>query len=175
MDREGELRANERIRVPEVRLIGPDGEQIGVMPTYLALEKARDIGLDLVEVSPKANPPVCKVMDFGKYKYKAKKAQAEAKKRQTVIEVKEMKFRPKTDQHDFEHKIRRVRKFLEAGNKAKATIRFRGREMAHKDLGIDLMRRIHEAVEDVAVIEVPPSMEGRAMVMVMAPQKHQKS
>ena len=152
-------------------MIDPDGEQIGIIPTALAQEKATELGLDLVEVAPKSRPPVCKIMDYGKYKYLEKKKLSEAKKRQTVIEVKEMKFRPKTDQHDFDHKLRRIRKFLEAGNKAKATIRFRGREMVHKEVGLELMQRIRTAVEDLAAVETPPSMEGRAMVMILAPLK----
>lgn len=162
---------NERIRIPEVRVVMGTGENLGVLPTREALQIAREQGLDLVEINPKASPPVCKIMDFGRYKYDQKKKQRDAKKRASVIEVKEIKFRPRTDDHDFNHKIKRIRSFLEANNKVKLTVRFRGREMAHQDIGRDLLFRVAETVKDLGQIVQEPASEGRAMSMLIAPVK----
>jgi len=162
-------RVNERIRAEEIRLIGPDGENVGVVPPARALEMAEESGLDLVEISPNAKPPVCKIMDFGKYKYEQQKREAEARKKQKTIEVKEVKFRPNTDTHDYDVKMRNVFKFLEAGDKVKVTLRFRGREMAHQNLGRELLERIAGDVEGVGRIENMPKMEGRQMIMIIGP------
>ncbi|MFO7156193.1 MAG: translation initiation factor IF-3 [Pseudomonadota bacterium] len=164
-----DARTNRRIRAREVRLIGADGTQLGIVPLEVALEKAQEEGLDLVEISPNARPPVCKIMDYGKYKYEAKKKAAEARKRQVVVQVKEIKLRPKTDEHDYGVKVRNVRRFLEDGNKARVTIMFRGREIAHKEIGQKLLQNVAEDVKDVGVIEQAPRLEGRQMFMVLAP------
>ncbi|WP_348984655.1 translation initiation factor IF-3 [Paracoccus sp. PARArs4] len=163
-------RVNERIRVAEIRLIGPDGENVGVVPPSVGLQMAQDSGLDLVEISPNAAPPVCKVMDLGKYKYEQQKREAEARKKQKVIEVKEIKFRPGTDIHDYDVKMRNVLKFLEAGDKVKVTLRFRGREMAHQDLGLELLNRVKSDVDEVGKVESMPKLEGRQMVMMISPR-----
>ncbi|WP_232796453.1 translation initiation factor IF-3 [Roseovarius salinarum] len=160
---------NGRIRAPEIRLIGPDGENVGVVPPARGMEMAEDAGLDLVEISPNATPPVCKIMDFGKYKYEQQKRESEAKKKQKVIEVKEVKFRPNTDTHDYDVKMRNVMKFLENGDKVKVTLRFRGREMAHQDLGRELLQRVAEDVKEIGKVENMPKMEGRQMIMIIAP------
>ncbi|WP_297772092.1 translation initiation factor IF-3 [uncultured Roseovarius sp.] len=162
-------RVNERIRCDEIRLIGADGENAGVVTPNRALEMAVEAGLDLVEISPNANPPVCKIMDYGKYKYEQQKRESEARKKQKVIEVKEVKFRPGTDTHDYQVKMRNVFKFLDGGDKVKITLRFRGREMAHQDLGRQLLERIAEDVKDVGRVENMPKMEGRQMIMVIGP------
>ena len=146
------------------------GEKRGVMKLEAALELAYEAGLDLVEVSPNAEPPVCKVMDYGKYKYQAQKKANEARKKQKVIEVKEIKLRPGIDTHDYDVKMRAIHKFLGEGDKVKVTLRFRGREMAHQDLGRDLLERVAEDVKDVGKIENMPKMEGRQMVMIVAPK-----
>ncbi|WP_022706501.1 translation initiation factor IF-3 [Paracoccus zeaxanthinifaciens] len=161
---------NERIRVAEIRLIGPDGENVGVVPPSVGLQMAQDSGLDLVEISPNAAPPVCKVMDLGKYKYEQQKREAEARKKQKVIEVKEIKFRPGTDIHDYDVKMRNVLKFLEAGDKVKVTLRFRGREMAHQDLGLELLNRVKSDVDEIGKVESMPKLEGRQMVMMISPR-----
>jgi translation initiation factor IF-3 len=162
-------RVNGRIRAPEIRLIGPDGQNVGVVKPERALELAEQVGLDLVEISPNATPPVCKIMDFGKYKYETQKREAEAKKKQKTIEVKEVKFRPNTDTHDYDVKMRNVTRFLEAGDKVKVTLRFRGREMAHQNLGRELLERVAEDVKDLGKVENMPKMEGRQMVMMIGP------
>jgi translation initiation factor IF-3 len=167
--RETGPRINDRIRCDEIRLIGADGENVGVVTPQRALEMAEEAGLDLVEISPSATPPVCKIMDFGKYKYEQQKREAEARKKQKVIEVKEIKFRPGTDTHDYDVKMRSVVKFLQGGDKVKITLRFRGREMAHQDLGRQLLERIAEDIKDVGRIENMPKMEGRQMIMVIGP------
>jgi translation initiation factor IF-3 len=159
------------IRRPEVRVINPDGQQLGIYPIRQALAIALELGLDLVEINPKAEPPVCRIMDFGKFKYEQKKQVNAAKKKQKVIEVKEVKMRPKTDTHDFEFKIKHVRRFIEEGNKAKLTIRFRGREMAHPEIAAQQLDKVVEAVKDIAIIEQPYKMEGRTMTMILAPGK----
>ena len=162
-------RVNEKIRAPEIRLIGPEGENIGVVTPEKAMDLAFEAELDLVEISPNATPPVCKIMDYGKYKYEQQKRESEARKKQKVIEVKEVKFRPNTDTHDYDVKMRNVMRFLESGDKVKVTLRFRGREMAHQDLGRELLHRVAGDVEGVCKIENMPKMEGRQMIMIIAP------
>ncbi|QGY00374.1 translation initiation factor IF-3 [Roseovarius faecimaris] len=162
-------RINERITSDEIRLIGADGENVGVVTPSRALDLAEEAGLDLVEISPNANPPVCKIMDFGKYKYEQQKRESEARKKQKVIEVKEVKFRPNTDTHDYDVKMRNVTKFLQNGDKVKVTLRFRGREMAHQELGRDLLNRVAEDTKDIGKIENMPKMEGRQMIMIIGP------
>ena len=157
--------------MPEIRLIDQDGENAGVVSPATAIDMAEEVGLDLVEISPGANPPVCKIMDFGKYKYEQQKKAVEAKKKQKIIEIKEVKFRPNIDTHDYDVKMRSVTKFLGEGDKVKVTLRFRGREMAHQELGRELLQRIAGDIEDVAKIEAMPKMEGRQMIMVVAPQR----
>ena len=154
----------------EIRLIGPEGENIGVVPPSVGMQMAQDAGLDLVEISPNAAPPVCKVMDLGKYKYEMQKREAEARKKQKIIEVKEIKFRPGTDSHDYDVKMRSVLKFLEGGDKVKVTLRFRGREMAHQDLGLELLHRVRDDVGEAGKVETMPKLEGRQMVMMIAPR-----
>ena len=165
-----DIRINEGIRVREVRVVSPEGEQLGVLPISQALEQAVQRGLDLVEVAPEASPPVCRIMDFGKYKYLQARRQKEARKKQTIIQVKEVKMGPKTDAHDFDFKARHVRRFLEDGNKAKVTVRFKGREMAHTELGWKILNRMAQTVSDLAVIEHHPKMEGRMLTMILAPK-----
>ncbi|MCC1492344.1 translation initiation factor IF-3 [Cognatishimia sp. F0-27] len=162
-------RVNDRIRAPEIRLIGAEGENVGVVSPARAMDLAEEAGLDLVEISPNANPPVCKIMDYGKFKYEQQKRESEARKKQKTIEVKEVKFRPGTDVHDYEVKMRNVFKFLENGDKVKVTLRFRGREMAHQDLGRDLLHRVAEDVKEIGKVENMPKMEGRQMVMMIGP------
>jgi translation initiation factor IF-3 len=161
---------NDRIRGGEIRLIGPDGENVGVVTPSRALAMAEEAGLDLVEISPTAVPPVCKIMDYGKYKYEQQKREAEARKKQHIIEIKEIKFRPGTDDHDYQVKMRSVMKFLEEGDKVKVTLRFRGREMAHQQLGLDLLNRVAADVGEKGKIESMPKLEGRQMVMMVAPR-----
>jgi translation initiation factor IF-3 len=162
---------NDRIRAPEIRLIGAEGENVGVVTPARALELAEQAGLDLVEISPNATPPVCKIMDFGKFKYETQKRESEARKKQKIIEVKEVKFRPNTDTHDYDVKMRSVMKFLEGGDKVKVTLRFRGREMAHQNLGRDLLERVAEDVKEVGKVENMPKLEGRQMVMMIGPMR----
>jgi translation initiation factor IF-3 len=161
---------NRRIRVPEVRVIGADGTQLGIMPTDQALRSAEESGLDLVEVSPKAVPPVCRIMDYGKFKYEQSKQQAKAKKHQSTVTLKEIKFRPKTDDHDFDFKVRHIRRFLQEGNKAKLVIIFRGREIVHPETGQAMLKAVYEACSDIGMIEQAPMMEGRRMLMIIAPR-----
>lgn len=163
------MRVNERIRVSPVRLIGPDGEQIGILPTKEALERARQHNLDLVEVSPNSRPPVCRILDYGKYKYELSKKDRIAKKRQHSFQLKEMRFRPKIDEHDFQFKTKHVRNFLESGSKVKVFVMFRGREMAYTERGREVLDRVAEVLADVGSIEQPPRQEGRQMNMIMAP------
>ena len=155
-------------------MVGDDGEQLGIMDTQVALNRAQDLGLDLVEVSPTARPPVCKIMDYGRYKYQQKRKANEAKKKQQQIEVKEVKFRPKTDTHDFDVKVNRVRRFIGVGNKCKITIMFRGREIVHPHIGEDILRRVYEATEEITAVESMPRMEGRQMFMILAPTRGPK-
>ncbi|TCP21205.1 translation initiation factor 3 (bIF-3) [Rhodovulum adriaticum] len=150
-------------------MIGAEGENIGVVPPAKAMALAEEAGLDLVEISPNATPPVCKIMDFGKYKYETQKREAEARKKQKIIEVKEVKFRPNTDTHDYGVKMRNVFKFLENGDKVKVTLRFRGREMAHQNLGRELLERVAEDVKEIGKVENMPKMEGRQMIMMIGP------
>jgi translation initiation factor IF-3 len=163
-------RINEDIRVREVHLIGQDGANLGTIPIAEALAKAQEAGLDLVEISPNATPPVCKLLDFGKYKYQEQKKQAEARKKQKVVEVKEIKFRPMIDDHDYQVKMRSMARFFEEGDKVKVTLRFRGREMAHQELGTKLLDRVKDDTLKVAKVEMEPRFEGRQMVMVLAPR-----
>jgi len=167
-------RVNRRIRVPQVRVIQDDGTQLGILPTSEALALAEERGLDLVEVSPKARPPVCKIMDYGKYAYQQSKRAKEAKKRQHVTVVKEIKMRPKIEPHDYAFKTRHAREFLDEGDKVKCTIIFRGRELAHRELGERVLRRIAEDLSDVANVEVSIRNEGRSMMMVLAPDPKAK-
>lgn len=162
------------IRVKEVSLIGFDGEQMGIYPTQQALTMAQEQNLDLVEVAPSANPPVCRVMDYGKFKYKQSKRAHEAKKNQKVIHVKEVKFRPNTDQHDYDFKVKHVRRFLEGGDKAKVVIFFRGREIVHRENGQKLLDRVAAALEDISLVEQEAKQEGRTLCMIFAPKAIKK-
>lgn len=170
-----EHRLNERIRVPQVRLIDENGTQVGVVPTYEALQMARERGLDLMEVSPNAQPPVCKICDYGKFKYEKKKKEQSAKKKQTVIKVKEIQLRPQTEEHDLDYKFKNVRQFLEDGDKAKITIMFRGREITYVDQGFKMMKQLSDLVKDVAIIEAPPKVEGKKLIMILAPASSKKA
>jgi len=161
---------NEKIRSPEVRVIGHDGTQLGIIPVRKAMELAALQHLDLVEVAPNADPPVCKIMDYGKFKYQQNKRSQEAKKKQTVIQVKEVKIRPKTDEHDLQVKIRHIKRFLEQKDKAKVTILFRGREIAYSDQGFKVLDRIKDELKEQIVIEQQPKMEGRNLIMILAPK-----
>ena len=161
---------NEDIGSPNVRLIDAEGENRGVVSKSDALELAVDSGLDLVEISPHADPPVCKILDYGKYKYEAQKRKNEARKKQKIIEVKEIKMRPNIDVHDYDVKMRSIQKFLGEGDKVKVTMRFRGREMAHQELGMKVLERVRDDLGEAAKVEQLPKMEGRQMIMVMAPK-----
>lgn len=163
-------RVNDQIRIPKVRLIDETGENVGVVPTREALMRAEDVGLDLVEISPMADPPVCKILDYGKFKYEQQKRANEARKKQKIIEVKEIKMRPNIDQHDYDVKMRSIIKFLNEGDKVKVTMRFRGREMAHQELGLAVLDRVREEVGELGKVEQTPKLEGRQMTMVMAPR-----
>jgi translation initiation factor IF-3 len=164
-----EFRINQQIDVREVRLIDAQGQMVGVVPLREARSRAEESGLDLVEVSPTANPPVCKILDYGKFKYEAQKKANAARKKQRVIEVKEIKMRPGIDDNDYDIKMKKVREFIDEGDKVKVTMRFRGREMAHQHLAMDILNRVKEQMADVAKVEQFPKLEGRQMVMVMAP------
>ncbi|MBH0236250.1 translation initiation factor IF-3 [Methylobrevis albus] len=163
-------RINREIRVPEVQLIGDDGENIGVVSITEALARAAEAGLDLVEISPNSAPPVCKVLDFGKYKFQSQKKAAEARKKQKIVEIKEIKMRPNIDTHDYEVKMKAMERFFEEGDKVKVTLRFRGREMAHQDLGFKLLMKVKEETLEIAKVEAEPRLEGRQMVMLLAPK-----
>ncbi|GLW60865.1 translation initiation factor IF-3 [Hydrogenophilus thermoluteolus] len=165
------MRVNDEIDAPQVRLIGPDGQQVGIVSLREAFAAADEAGLDLVEIAPMANPPVCKIMDYGKYKYQEQKKAQEARAKQKQIQVKEIKIRPGTDENDYQIKLRNLRRFLTDGDKAKVTLRFRGREMAHQELGLRQLERIQQDLEDIGVVEQMPKLEGRQMVMVIAPIK----
>jgi translation initiation factor IF-3 len=169
-----ENRINTQIRASEVRVVGPDGEQLGILPIQEALQKAEEFGVDLVEVAPKAEPPVCKVMDYGKFRYQQQKRAHEAKKKQTVIQVKEVKIRPKIDEHDYQFKLNHVKRFLDHGDKAKISVVFRGREIVHRELGRKLLDRFIEDTRELGEVEMMPKMEGRNMTMVLM-AKSQKS
>ncbi len=162
-------RANERIRAPEVQVISSDGKNLGIVSTKKATEMAREEGLDLIEISPKASPPVCKIIDIGKYKYDLQKKANKAKKKQKIVNLKEIKLRPGTDIHDYNFKIKNAQRFLEKGDKVKFTVRFKGREMQHTNLGKDLMGRIIQDMEKIGKIEVSPKFEGRQIIMIIQP------
>jgi translation initiation factor IF-3 len=166
------IRTNERIRVPQIRVIDDQGNQLGIMPPYEALKIARERSLDLVEISPQAQPPVCKIMDYGKYIYQLSKKAHEAKKHQKQIQLKEVKFRPQTDEHDYEFKKNHILDFLKDGDKVKASVRFRGREMAHKEIGRRLLDRLVTDVGEVGIVEFFPKFEGPNLFMVLAPKKN---
>lgn len=168
---EKQHRKNSDIRVPRVRVIGADGEMVGVLARDEALALAEDGGMDLVEIQPTADPPVCRVMDYGKFRFELQKKAQAAKKKQKQVELKELKFRPVTDQGDYEIKMRNLRRFIEEGDKVKVNIRFRGREMAHQDLGLAMAARIETDLGDEVVIEQRPRLEGRQMVMMIAPKR----
>lgn len=163
-------RINEAIRAREVRLIDENGQNVGVVSKLDAMTKALEAGLDLVEVSPDAEPPVCKILDFGKYKYQEQKKAAEARKHQKIVEIKEIKMRPGIDDHDYDVKMRSIRRFFEEGDKVKITLRFRGREMAHQHLGMEVLKRVRTDTEGISKVESEPRFEGRQMVMVLAPK-----
>jgi len=163
-------RVNEQIGVPEVRLIDQNGENVGVVSKNEAMARAEEAGLDLVEISPGAAPPVCKILDYGRFKYEDQKKKSEARKRQKTIDVKEIKMRPNIDQHDYDVKMRSIQRFLAEGDKVKVTLRFRGREMAHQELGMKVLDRVREELDEVAKVEQFPRLEGRQMIMVMAPR-----
>ena len=163
-------RANEDIAADPIRLIDEEGGQVGILTLQEALARAQAVGLDLVEVSPTSNPPVCKLLDFGKFKYEAQKKAAIARKRQRTIDVKEIKMRPGIDVHDYDIKMRAIRRFLEEGDKVKVTMRFRGRELAHQERGMDVLERVRGELEASAKVEQFPKMEGRQMIMIMAPK-----
>jgi len=163
-------RVNEEIRVPQVRLIDQDGEMQGVLTAREAVQRAYSVGLDLVEISPNAEPPVCKILDFGKFKYEQQKKKNEARKKQKVIEIKEIKVRPNIDENDYQVKMRAMKSFIEEGDKVKVTLRFRGREMAHQEIGIRVLERIKNEMDTTSKVEQMPRMENRQMVMVLTPR-----
>ncbi|MCW8852972.1 MAG: translation initiation factor IF-3 [Gammaproteobacteria bacterium] len=167
-------RVNGEITYPEVRVIDHEGEQLGILTSEEALKKAKDVSLDLVEVSPNAEPPVCRIMDFGKFKFENSKKKQGAKKKQRRTQVKEIKFRPRTEVGDYKVKLSKLTKFLENGDKTKVTMRFRGREFAHQELGMELLKRVVADLEEIANVEQMPGMEGRQMVMVLGPKKTNK-
>ncbi|WP_225792292.1 MULTISPECIES: translation initiation factor IF-3 [Oligella] len=162
-------RTNADIRAPEVRLIDVEGEQLGIVKIQEALRQAEEVGLDLVEISPNAKPPVCRLMDYGKFRYQEQKRQQEARAKQKVIQLKEVKFRPATDEGDFQVKLRNVKRFLTDGDKVKVSLRFRGREMAHQELGLQMLHRVRDEVVDLGTPESMPKLEGRQMVMILSP------
>jgi translation initiation factor IF-3 len=168
---EKRVRINRQIRISPVRVIGDDGEQLGIMPVDQAIESAESKGLDLVEVAPNSRPPVVRIMDYGKFKYEQARKARQAKKKQQNIHLKEVKFRPGIEEHDLEFKLRHARRFLEEGNKVKATMMFRGRQVAHPELGREVLSRVAGELEDVGKVESNPVLEGRNMVMVLAPRK----
>ena len=163
-------RTNEKITASEVRVISSTGAQLGIISIREALNYAEDEGYDLVEVSPDAKPPVCKIIDYGKLKYKEQKSKKEAKKKQKTIEVKEIKMRPGIDTHDYQVKVKALKKFISGGNKVKVSMRFRGREMEHQNLGLDLLKKLTEEVSEYAKVEVPPKSEGKQIMIILAPQ-----
>jgi translation initiation factor IF-3 len=170
-----QTRVNERIRIREVRLIDDEGQQVGIVPTREALEMARERGLDLVEVAPNAIPPVCRLMDYGKYRYEQSRKERESRRHQQTVDVKEVRIRPKIDDHDLETKGRRAAKFLDQGDKVKVTVLFRGREMAHPDIGRGLLDQLADMLRSHGNIEQPPRMEGRTMTMWIGPLKQKQS
>jgi translation initiation factor IF-3 len=164
------IRVNERIVADSIRVISSDGQQLGIMTVPAALQAAQDQGMDLVEVAPTATPPVCRIMEYGKFKYEQSKREAVARKKQTVIVIKEIKFRPKTDEHDYLFKLKHITGFLEEKNKVKVVMRFRGREIIHMDKGLEMLIRVRNDVADKAIVETEPRSEGRTMVMMLAPK-----
>ena len=162
-----ENRVNSQIRVSQVRVVGPEGEQLGILPIEEALERSSESDLDLVEVAPNADPPVCKIMNYGKFRYQQQKRAHEAKQKQTVIQVKEIKIRPKIDDHDYQFKLNHVKRFLEGGDKAKVSVMFRGREIVHRDIGRKLLDRFIEDTKELGEVEMMPKMEGRNMTMIL--------
>ncbi|OQS41915.1 translation initiation factor IF-3 [Chromobacterium haemolyticum] len=171
MAQEREARINGEITAREIRLVGKEGEQIGVVSLREAMALAEEGDVDLVEISPTAQPPVCKLMDYGKYKYEQSKKRHEAKQKQKQVQIKEIKFRPGTDDGDYNVKLRNLTRFLSEGDKAKVTLRFRGREMAHQNIGLELLKRVEADLSEIAVVEQFPKLEGRQMVMMIAPKK----
>jgi translation initiation factor IF-3 len=167
--KEGQVRINRAIRVKEVRVIDPEGKQLGILPIFEALRVAANFELDLVEVSPKSEPPVCRIMDYGKFKYQQQKKAHDAKKKQAVIHLKEVKMRPKTEEHDFQFKLRHIENFLKEGNKIKVTVVFRGRELAHPDLGRKMISRIVEGIKEFGKVEQEAKFEGRNFITILAP------
>jgi len=163
------VRRNEQIRARELRVIGADSEQLGILSRLDALNMAKELGLDLVEVAATANPPVCRIMDYGKFKYETQKKKQEAKKRQTVVQIKEIKVRPKTDAHDYDTKVRHIKRFLSEGDRVKVTVFFRGREIVHKDRGLAILERIVVDTKEVAKLEQDPRAEGRTLQMLLSP------
>ncbi|MBU0993859.1 MAG: translation initiation factor IF-3 [Proteobacteria bacterium] len=170
MARQNKTNVNKAIRAKEVRVIDPEGNQLGVLALHQAIATANDFALDLVEISPNASPPVCKIMDYGRFKYEQTKKAQEAKKKQNVFQIKEIKFRPKTEEHDFQTKLNHIRKFLGKKDKVKVTMLFRGREIMLSQAGRELLERVITEIEDVAVVELRPKFEGRTMVMVLSPK-----
>jgi translation initiation factor IF-3 len=166
-----DLRVNEQIRIREVRLIGENGEQLGVLPTLEALRHARERGLDLVEVAPTAVPPVCRLLDYGRFKYEQEKKDREARKNQKIVLMKEIRLRPKTDEHDIDFKSKQIERFIEEGDRVKVTLRFRGREMAHPNLGRQLLEQVADRVKNVAAVERMPLQEGNTMTMILTKAK----
>ena len=163
------VRRNEQIRARDVRVIGAEGEQIGILPRMEAIARAKEAGMDLVEVAATADPPVCRIMDFGKFKYEQQQKKKEAKKNQSVVQIKEIKVRPKTDDHDYETKLRHIRRFLTDGDRCKVTVFFRGREIVHKDRGQAILERVIEDTKDIGKVEQEPSAEGRTLQMLLMP------
>ena len=163
------MRVNRQIRISPVRVIAPDGEQIGILPIERAMEIAEEQGLDLVEVAPLARPPVCRIMDYGKFKYEEQRQAREARKKQHHVQLKEVKMRPGIEDHDFDFKVRHAKRFLEEGNKVKLTMMFRGRQMAHPEYGRKVLDRVYQELQEVSKVEAQPMLEGRSMVMVLAP------
>ncbi|MDZ7841318.1 MAG: translation initiation factor IF-3 [Gammaproteobacteria bacterium] len=171
MAKEKQLRVNDGISASQIRLIDSEGAQVGVVSLEEAKKSAQEAGLDLVEISPNADPPVCRVMDYGKYRYEDSKKKAAAKKKQKQMQIKEVKFRPGTDSGDYDVKMRNLTRFLEDGDKVKVTMRFRGREMAHQELGLELLKEVENDLEELGTVEQFPKLEGRQMIMVIAPKK----
>ncbi|MCP4752252.1 MAG: translation initiation factor IF-3 [Proteobacteria bacterium] len=167
-------RVNNSITAPVLRVVDAEGKQLGIIDRSEALELAANAGLDLVEVSAKSDPPVCRIMDYGKFKYQQSKKQHDARKKQVIIRIKEIKLRPKTEEHDFRFKLKNARGFLESGNKVKVTVQYRGREMAFTQMGIELLRKFAREVEDVGIVETTPRGEGRTTLMILAPKKTEK-
>ncbi|HKM40175.1 MAG TPA: translation initiation factor IF-3 [bacterium] len=168
------LQVNEQIRVREIRLVDDTGQQLGIMPTREALRLAGEKGLDLVNVAPEARPPVCRIMNFGRYKYEQSKREKEARKKQKVITVKEIRLRPAIDEHDYKVKLRSARRFLKNGDKVKVTVRFRGRQLVHADTGKELLTRMAEEIKDLGVVERVPRLEGMQMVMILSPRPEER-